>query len=432
MPSLQKACVRVTSPAQPPEIVAEDIRVGEERGGAVLSCRLRGSGLPGRLWFEVPGDQASSLAAGDAFLPPLLLAAMRVGARLVIDGQVSTALLRAAPTIMEIFEQASGVIGRPMRAVEIEASGRPREARGPAAGAFFSGGIDSFYTVLRNLARYGVDDTRRLTHLIAVHGFDIHLEDTALFARVRERLSSAARDLGTRLVTVKTNAREVVDGIPWDYGHGAAMAGSGLALGRLLHTCYIAGSNSMRTPGFYGTHPGLDPLWSTEATEFVNDGPMLGKLVKAPVVLESPVALRTLRVCWENRGGAFNCGRCEKCLRTMVILTLKGALGRVQTLPSVVDAEALAHLSIPPFLFNLWTGLRRQLAATGQGLDLLPLVDRALSRSRRHHSRAGRAEAALLRGLPRIGLPISRLLTLDERLLAGRAARAYRRWTGRR
>lgn len=421
----------MTSAAGPPEIVAEDIRIGEERGGAVLSCRLRGSGLPARLWFEVPGEHAGSLAAGDAFLPPLLLAAMRRGARLVIDGQVSAALLRATPTIMEIFEQASPVIGRPMRAVGIEAAGRPPQPRGPAAGAFFSGGIDSFYTVLRNVARYGLDDPRRLTHLIAVHGFDVRLGDTALFAQVQERLTSAARDLGALLVPVRTNARDVVHGIPWDYAHGAAMVGSGLALGRLLHTCYIAGANSMRTSGFYGTHPGLDPLWSTEATEFVNDGPMLGKLVKAPVVLESPVALRTLRVCWENRGGAYNCGQCEKCLRTMVVLTLCGALGRVQTLPGVVDAEAIARLSIPPFLFNLWTGLRRQLAATGRGVDLLPMVDRALSRNRRQRSWAGRAEAALVRGLPRIGLPISRLLTIDERLLAGRGARAFRRLTGR-
>jgi hypothetical protein len=421
----------MTSAVGPPEIVAEDIRVSEERGAAVLSCRLRGSGLPARLWFEVPGDQASSLAAGDAFLPPLLLAAMRDGARLVIDGEVSNALLRTAPVIMELFEQASSVIGRPLRPVGIEASRRPREPRGPAAAAFFSGGIDSFYTVLRNVARYDPDDTRRVTHLIAVHGFDVRLEDTALFAQVRERLTSAARDLGTLLIPVKTNARDVVAGLPWDYAHGAAMAGSGLALGRLLHTCYIAGSNSMRTSGFYGTHPGLDPLWSTESVEFVNDGPMLGKLVKVPVVLESPAALRALRVCWENRDGAYNCGRCEKCLRTMVVLTLHGALGRVQTLPGVVDAEAMARLSIPPFLFNLWTGLRRQLATTGQGLHLLPMVDRALARSRRHHSWAGRAEAALFRGLSRLGLPISRLLSFDDRLLAGRGARAFRRMTGR-
>jgi len=413
-------------------LVADDIRLSEERAGAVLSCRLRGAGLPERLWFQVPPELAGSLATtGDALLPPLLVAAMRRAARLVIDGEVSAALLGATPAIMELFEQASEAIGQPMCRVAVEAQCRPREARGPAAGAFFSGGIDSFYTVLRNAARYEMNDARRITHLITVHGFDVRIEDRALFTEVRERLSGAARDLGMLLVPVKTNVRDVVSGIPWEYAHGAAMAGTGLALGCLLHTCYIAGARSMRTSGFWGTHPGLDPLWSTETLEFVSDGPMLGRMMKAPFVVASAVARHSLRVCWKNPNGAYNCGRCEKCLRTMVIFTLCGALGRVETLPAAVDCEALAKLRIPPDLFNRWQGLRRRLAAGGPGVELLPALDRALAASRRLQPATRRAEAALFRGLGRIGLTPRRFKALDGWLLSGRGARAFRRLTGR-
>lgn len=417
-------------PATP--LVADDFRLSEEPDGALLSCRLQGAGLLERLWFQVPSELAGSLTAtADAFLPLLLLAAMRRAARLVIDGEVSAALLGMTPTIMEIFEQASEVIGQPMRRVAVEAQSRPWQGRGAAAGAFFSGGIDSFYTVLRNGARYERDDPRRITHLITVHGFDVRIENRALFAKVRDRLSGTAEDLGMLLVPVTTNVRDVVSEIPWDYSHGAAMAGTGLALGRLLHTCYIAGARSMRHTGFWGTHPGLDPLWSTETLEFVSDGALVSRMRKAPFVLASAVARQSLRVCWENPNGAYNCGRCEKCLRTMIIFMLCGAPGQVETLPAAVDPEVLAQLRISPARFDRWAGFRRRLAAGGPGVELVPALDRALASSRRRNSTTGRVEAALFRGLGRIGLTLPRLEALDGWLLSGRASRAFRRLTGR-
>lgn len=405
-------------PTEP--IVAGDIGVAEAREGVVLSCRVRGGGLPERLWVQADPDEAPALGAtGDVFLPPLLLAAMLRGAPLVIEGAVSAALLRAAPAIMEIFAEASDVIGRPMRPIPIEATARPRDARGRTAGAFFSGGIDSFYTVLRNLARYPPDDTRRLTHLILVQGFDVQLAHEHLFAEVQARLADAARSLGTRLVTLRTNVRAAVAGLPWDYAHGSGMAAVGLALAPLLHTCFIAGSNSMRKSGFWGTHPGLDPLWSTETLEFVNDGGVLGKHVKVRVLATSPVVLRALRVCWENPDGAYNCGRCEKCLRTMVILALAGVLGQVATLPTEIDPAAVARLDIAPPVVGLWGDLGRRLAAGGRHAAVVNAVDLALARTR---SRGGRAQEHVLDALARIGLTRWRL---------ERGARLLRRLTRR-
>ena len=57
----------------------------------------------------------------------------------------------------------------------------------------------------------------------------------------------------------------------------------------------------------------------------------------------SEVAMRRLRVCWENRDGTYNCGRCEKCRRTMVNLAVAGALGRCATLPSRLDLRMLSR-----------------------------------------------------------------------------------------
>jgi len=423
----------MSGPVGASPIVAGDIRVSEEREGAVLSCRVRGPGLPERLWFRVVPELATALApTGDAFVPPLLLVAMSQNTRLVIEGEVSAALLATAPAIMEIFEQSSAVIGHPMCPVLVEAQARPAGGgRGHAAGAFFSGGIDSFYTVLRNLARYPPTDPRRITDLIFVHGFDIALADERLFAEVRDRLDGAARDLGTRLVPVTTNARIALAGLPWDYAHGAAMAAVGLGLARRLHTCYIAGAKSMRTSGFWGTHPGLDPLWSTETMEFVHDGAQLGRMVKARLVAGSPVALRVLRICWKNPGGSYNCGRCEKCMRTMILLTLCGSLERAETLPGVVDPEALAEVEIPAPFIGMWQGLGRRLAADGRHPDLLRALERALARASRRRPRLDQAVDRVFRALARIGLTHQRITWLDRRLLRGGGARAFRRLAGR-
>jgi hypothetical protein len=45
-------------------------------------------------------------------------------------------------------------------------------------------------------------------------------------------------------------------------------------------------------------------------------------------IAEDPVAHVTLRVCWLNPDQSNNCGRCEKCLRTMTSLAAAGVLSR--------------------------------------------------------------------------------------------------------
>lgn len=84
----------------------------------------------------------------------------------------------------------------------------------------------------------------------------------------------------------------------------------------------------------------LDPLWSTEGLTVVHDGCEADLNVKLAFVTQSPLVLETLRVC-PGFGNGYNCGRCMKCMRTMVALLQAGALERCRTLPHEIDAEAL-------------------------------------------------------------------------------------------
>src|SRR5208337_2670196 len=71
-----------------------------------------------------------------------------------------------------------------------------------------------------------------------------------------------------------------------------------------------------------------DPLWSTETTTFIHYCYGISRVEKARSLADNPLAQEYLRVCWENRNGEYNCGRCNKCIQTMLALHLAGALSK--------------------------------------------------------------------------------------------------------
>jgi hypothetical protein len=51
-----------------------------------------------------------------------------------------------------------------------------------------------------------------------------------------------------------------------------------------------------------------------------------------------------LRVCLENTDGAYNCGRCIKCLLTMTTLEALGILDKVETFDVPLSLDLLASI----------------------------------------------------------------------------------------
>ncbi len=103
-------------------------------------------------------------------------------------------------------------------------------------------------------------------------------------------------------------------------------------MGKGLSRIYIPAGLKRDEVFPYGTHPDLDKLWSTENTQFVHDGTehnRLGKIMS--VVSKSDLALKYLRVCTQNIKGKYNCGRCYKCLQTMIGLVCADALNKART-----------------------------------------------------------------------------------------------------
>jgi hypothetical protein len=332
-------------------VVAHRVRVEHRDNDVLLSCSLRGRNgeLPPELWFRFPAATGPFVdAVGDPFLPPLLLYCMKARVPLIIEADVSTMLLAGVRPIQDLYcGWAAGTDDRLTR-IDVKSSAAVRPRQGCSSAAFFSCGVDSFYTLLRNVRRYPRDDSRFIQHLILVHGFDIPLTDQRLYDQVERHGRSAAQHFGKTLIAIDTNIRAATTTLDWGhYGHGAALASVGLALGRMFHTVFVPSTLALGDLRPWGSHPALDPLWSNDQVEFVHDAAEVRRIDKVRLLAAYPDALRCLRVCWINPDGAYNCGRCEKCLRTMADLAVSGALSQAAMFPDTIELRAIESLVIP-------------------------------------------------------------------------------------
>ena len=397
-------------------ITAEKIR--RERDGAelVVSATIRSAvDLPDRMWFSLPPEFERDVAVdGDPFLPVVTLVGM--AHRLPIEmPEVSTELLDGCTRIAAIFDAWSRELGDGLRAVPISAPTRRRSRSGRAAGSFFSGGVDSTYTLLRNHDRYPPGDPRRIKYLLVAHGFDVPLEDRALFDRVLATVRDFADAHGAEAIPVRTNVRAFTAGIDWGrYAHGPCLAAVGHVLSPLLHTISIASSDWFATIKPWGSHPDVDGRWSSERLEFIYHGLEATRVDKIQRIATSDVALRTLRVCWHNRDNAFNCGRCEKCLRTMFALSCCGVLSKTSTFPQRPDPELIAGLRLHPVEVPFWEDNLHLASRTDADPALVEGARRAIERSRLQQTQAGAVEHPVL----------TRLKRLDERHLKSSVRRA--------
>lgn len=290
-------------------------------------------------------DRVSTTAnvplADDAtpWLAPATLIGMRNKRDVVVYGDVSeTAVqgsVKAQDTLGSWFPDILDevTITAPM-AVETT---RSSDRRG--VGAFFSGGVDSYYTTLKHLDE--------ITHLIFIHGFDIDLSNNDLAERTLDALRKSAAELGKELIEVKTDLRGRLDRnrLNWGLqGHGALLAHVGIALSTVVEKIYVPSSYTADQLHPWGTHPDLDGHWSSDAVEFIHDGVEASRAAKMEKFIEEDAAMNNLRVCWWNQDNAYNCGECEKCLRTMINLYIAGGLERCATLPDKISIEAIDRL----------------------------------------------------------------------------------------
>lgn len=396
-------------------------QIARERteAGAILRATVecKGTSLDGvELWFCYPGEYYEYLSeTGNAFVAALLFPAMRMGSNLRVEGIVSEKLLVGLQEFMAITHQW----WPELTPIDIETdSVKIVSHQSQSTGLFFSGGVDSFYTLLKN---EGLEDSaaHKIQHLIFIRGFDIDLEDEELWTKALQTVQATAKEMNKQLITVSTNYRRVLSGIvTWPMQFGSALMSVAFGVEGVFKRVHIAAARTYRDLDIHnGSHPLLDRLWATESLEVVHDGceaTRVEKVIKE--ISRSEVALDHLRVCWENRNGKYNCGECEKCIRTMVNLKIAGVLAKCRTFDRDLKYCDVANVRLSDARER---SLMEENYKAAFAMKCDPKLIRALNECL-NSSFATQCKRALWSGLKRVGGPV------DEAILGGRLRKWYR------
>jgi len=280
----------------------------------------------------------------DWVAPLALFEGMLGGRDIYLHGPLSVQLKRNLNVVQDIL--CSWLPDA--RRIRVESDGFHSDRGSGGRSLFFSAGVDSSYSLLKH--RHEID------RLILVHGFDIPLEDQAFFDQVRAVAEEVAAAFGKRLIVARTNLRKQPECCNWELRHGAALASVAHALAPNHSAVYVASSHPYRDIGIWGSSPILDPLWSSESVEIVHDGADLGRVEKLRSLSEHPELIRRLRVCWQN-SGRYNCGRCQKCLRTMIVLSAFHSLQHAPFGTSSVDPAEVRRLELTDDTVLYWREL---------------------------------------------------------------------------
>jgi len=291
----------------------------------------------------------------DAFVVGCLLPAMHFGERrLRIQGSICPSLRENLDTVMGLMRFWSQGEMKPL-AIEAELLGRPRwQGRARRAGMFMSGGMDSLATLRKNRLNFSPGHPAYLRDCLMVHGFDIggvvaRGAKYHVFERARQRLAPVAREAGVELIPLYTNLRHLYDERQFwlNRFYSAVLAACAHALAKRLDLVYIASGLDYPKLAPCGSHPLLDPEYSSYELRLKHAHTELTRLEKIRLVADWEVALQNFRVCLANKPDLYNCGRCEKCIRTMVGLLAAGALHKTRAFADDdVTPELLASVNI--------------------------------------------------------------------------------------
>ncbi len=274
----------------------------------------------------------------EAALTMTMLAAMKLGVNVVVSENISETFLENQYKLMEIFCEWFPPY-QPIKILGNKIPAKPKPATG-RVGAFFTGGVDSFYTYLKH--------RDEITDLIFVHGYDVRLSDTLKRQTISTMGHELEHEADIRFIELETNSiRLFRDFGKWGlHAHGYGLGSAARLLSGYLDKLYIPSSFPSTELFPWASHPETDPLFSDENLSIIHDGCEASRTEKVLAIADIHFAQKHLRVCTAKIEGLYNCGRCEKCLRTMTGLYAQGQLHQFQTFPASLDPKHIKALII--------------------------------------------------------------------------------------
>jgi thioesterase domain-containing protein len=152
---------------------------------------------------------------------------------------------------------------------------------------------------------------------------EIFLHEAASFRGAAERAHRLLDGLGPELIEISTNLR--ILSLAWEDEFGLYLGAVLTLLSGRFGSGLIASSYPYERLALpYGSTPLTDPLMGSATFQIVHDGAERDRIEKAQLLGEWDAARRFLRFCWEGRDKSRNCGRCQKCITTLLSFRLAG------------------------------------------------------------------------------------------------------------
>jgi len=371
-----------------------DIQAKHEDGQYRVQAEavLEGRPLRETIFFSVPSEQADWIRPEpNAFMVGTAIAAMwNCENRLAIEGSVDPQLRTRLTIAMRLLTSWHK---SPLRPVDIMAPAAARalpDIPRSTTALFLSGGVDSLSALYWNTSQYQKGDPRRVSVAFFVHGLDVGDPNKPnrldVWSLGIQTLSALCQELEVELVTVKVNLRNLA--ASWRlYGswqHASLLASIAHAASSRIYRCIIAPDYSVEyIPHPHGSHPWLNSYFGADFLEIITgDMEQFSRLGKVRFLSTQPGVLDALRVCWDAGAipqGYLNCGRCLKCVRTMLAFMACGQLATTKAFPfNDVTAEMMRATPIrTPAELELYLELLSPLEAMGRK-DLTEIIKRKM------------------------------------------------------
>ena len=351
-------------------------------------CRVEATIDRRRVWFDSADSELR--ASSEAFAAAMLVPALQAGRPLRLAGgacEIWAARLArltdefrrlwypAAPRPLVVPEAAQGEAEAGGAEAEMPTAvepGEERAARGKTV-LCFSGGVDAFHTL--------VAGGHTIDTLVYVVGYDITHREGRRAAAIATNLQRVAAETGCRSTVITTNLRRhpLLRATPWLRAFGGPLAAIGHLLGPQASRLLISSDGLGFQHPEVGSRPSTDPLHGSASLVVEHVAHAVTRLEKIRRIAGEPLVQQHLRVCWQRLGTRHNCGRCEKCIRTMLALDACGVLGQFpgfdhgRGLVAAIDGQSSVDGVVESFY--------RELLACGLSAGAAGAVERLVARS---------------------------------------------------
>lgn len=357
-------------------MIISDFQINSTPEGLELSANIQAETAQNgdfRVWYRFSPNVKDLSLSADPFLSLFLIPCMYAGENLHLAGVVSAKLFNRVLEIQTLLRSWHPELSKIQVTADTLNDEKP-EKRLINKGCFFSAGVDSWYSLLKH--------QNDISHLICIQGIVNGFDEQEWLKQYRN-VDLAVRTLNKELITVKSNWRQQTD-MTWmkqwtnhswgkycrddfygKYYHSGGLVSTVFCLHSLFSEVIIPSSYPYIFLEPWGSHPLLDPLWSTETMTFLHDGAESTRFEKIQRQLkDNPLALKTLTVCnmygrSTKKDNSYNCCQCLKCLRTMLQLRLNNCLEQATSFSQPLDLDKVKLLTIPDdlrydflYLFN--------------------------------------------------------------------------------